>query len=632
MNNFVVVRLNFQFASGGECSVDVIGENIVLNYPGSFFDSLLSNRWSQNSNLVVPSDIYETPMNELKFRKNIVPLLLNEKINPVKSIKLEPFIDYFFASATTLSKDIIFNHIKRFATFTSVKEIAPVLNWLQDNCYYQFIEQTLSKWVSFLDPLRDIFVSEKLLMKYLMLSTMASVQTNLTKIINPFEIISQISSSVSLPPLLVKNSLLDNESINFVKSLEQFKQNMTKMCPFLNHIDWNDGICVAGGSVISCLTNDIYQTHDVDLFVYSNEISFRKLVKEIDAFIFHRRKSYTCMNDNGVVTILIEGCSFSFQIININKQSPNDVIKSFDADINQCFYDGSKVLCSESCLFSLMTKTIHLLSTVKKYRIYRFLEKGFSLSSILNYRAHLELKLSHHCRFNPNCDCCFHADEIMEMLSKYQGVSDRIKKHQLIQYSNKNEWLHIAAYNDLLNFFGASKVYETIYLLLQNFEYTTLSSSDYDDDKVKCNYISCDFHSIDSDELMLTPNNQSRNFSIVDKQNRDLIIFLNNVEVQSINKDAGSTQSFGVVLDEDSPLAVKMKLIESAIHSLANSVYPLKSKLTNNTLYFKVNPSTYIQNIKIGSKINALLHMNSFYDFALHSYVRYDAISLHLLF
>lgn len=623
-----IVRLNFQFETGGTFPVDLIKDQLIQNYPGSYFDSLLSSRWNQTgeneSTIFVPSTVYNRSIDCLKFRKNIVPLLLKENITISNAIKNESFIDFYLGNPRWIIRELLSSP----SNFETTKDAALALNWLFDCEDFDAVQRRIDKWEPLVDQLKIVFAQKDLndencemFAKYLLFSTMISIKNDSTRLIDPFDICCLKKLSKQNTPLrhVVQNDATMTKNVNFVTTLSEFQTNFIEMCPFLNEIEWRN-ICVAGGSVINCLTNNFYDTRDVDFFVCSNDVStFSNLLLTIEKWAKNQQREITFIGKCSVVTILIQGCSYPFQLILTDHNSFVDLVCGFEADVNQCFYDGAGVHCSESCIFSLATKTVHHIKPTKYCRITRLLEKGFSISSIVdkhvfdsscgsffnhfeNTKMSFDLRINHSCQNqgHENCDCIIKSDELLKLFSTYDQWTKKKAQECAIFNNFLSSDLNETSYSALLNL---GQIYKSVEKLLNQLSYIPITTSDYIEQRIKYRDVS-EINNL-KDLIISDPRGYNK---IVDKNDNIFIFFLKNVQIGSIDSSVDS-KFYKVLIDESSILVQNIKQLEKLAYYHSKVTCPFRSKVSEGAFYFKVGLDTNIfsEVPNIGDRINAII-------------------------
>lgn len=597
-----VVRLDFEFESGGNQSVDIDKDLLVRNFPDSFFASLFSNRWTNTNcvKILIPLGVIDKPIDALKFRKNIVPLLLQTTIIPTIPIKYERFIDCYLASTQVKTFKIIKDFIlcsDLSSTFYSLKHTIIILNWLCDNQGVEIIEKTLNYWKSHFSSLYQYFQTKELYSKYLMIDNIYKRKTNIFTIVDAFERNENnecradfLQYQPSPFTTLIKNQY-PTKTPTYTKNVEQFVDNLRQMCPFIDKLPWFHNSCIAGGSMITTFTNGYYNTRDVDIFIYDyNDGQKYSLVfdvlKIIDDWAKSRNLNTYFVNEKGVISVVVEKWMYSFQVVPIYSTSPKNIIHNFDCDINQCYFDGTNVFCDESFLFAISTNTIHRLNTFKNYRLYRFLEKGFNVADTINRFTFHELCFRH--SLNHSIDY----KEVMNLLKNDRIDSDHINKHyetDLVFQSDEEILKQLTiCYKDAMH-------------VVKNFE---LLKTEYTFDSFhEIVYVSPLPKYVELDEdikIKLVQEPQVEKWFVYDENDNVILFALHNVVLTQTRR---FPKTYSADIQQLTQMITKIQNLETTIMTSLQHKYPWKSKIFNNHLYFKHFGGDDL----IGGKANVLL-------------------------
>lgn len=618
-----IVRLDFEFESGGRNSVDIDRDLLVQTYPKSFFDLLFSGRWapSESYHIFVPNIVVEFHVDCLKFRKNFVPLLLNDNVCPTIAIKLEKFIDCYLASTIFPTKEIIQSFISnRVTPFQTLKQSVITLNWLFDNGLIKIIENNFDKWQCHLAKMRKHFLTKELYHKYLLFFTINLAKTKKNKVVNPFQFLKEseevlvdlLQYKPSLFPLLVKNSKcvggvegVDNFA-KIVPSLCHFEENLKKLCPFYDKLPWSSGICVAGGSVLNCLTNNFYQTRDVDIFVYnsdsllsindsSNPSIFFKVIDIIVKWAKSENKETFFVDEKGVINIVVKDWFYSFQVIPICAENPVDIIKKFDSDINQSYYDGNQIMCTESFLNAISTNTIHHFDTFKNYRLYRFLEKGFSVANTINIWTKYHMHFCHSDDFETTLN---HVD-VMGSILKDKYDSDHIKKHYDQDLVFQSDDIILATLTDCYKF--SSSVTKDLQTIINSNNFNNTIASVY----IQSSPAFVEL----TDGIQTKMIKSNKKWFVRDKDGNDIIFLFKGVKVSShrFGKDR-----YTISLGNDPSLLELIKAFEKVIYKSIATNLPFKSLIFQDRISFKIHVGTRsFGNITEGGIANVLINPHS---------------------
>lgn len=588
-----IVELTFEFESGGTHVVHLDKQLLISSFPDSFFASLFSERWKHQTKIMVPSTIVSKTIDSLKFRKNIVALLLCDFRNIFCWIKYYPFVDYYLSSNQQIFDEILIGRIKKEFDFKDFKKTILILNWLYDLGRFDIIKETCIFWTHFLKDFLPSFENLEFIKKYLLFCAVSQLEWKQTNIICPFDSITHYAEYHKSPfPVLVHNDTQQHYGKVFVSTLSQFEINLWEMCPFLNILPWQKGICIAGGSIISCLTNNHYTTRDVDIFVYplyplcetkdsmpydewKNHCfsQFNEILNLISNWA--KQNGYDCffVNEKSVITIIMKGLQYSYQLIPMNKINPDDIIKDFDADINQCYYDGSTVRCTAICLFSLSTSTIHRLRSGYGYRIHRLLQKGFSISSCIPYGHYADLLVFKTCE---RIEEFFSLSKLMSFLYHKDTNQQKIDKYWIPQGTESNEYI-LKKLND--HYPHATKVSTLTNDLFKSSEhFEMMRHPNYQQPEPK--YVDI----FQTDGIWLKKAYPRKHvdflpnlFFINDLKGNDIMFVIHNVQVVE------KCNLYFLKIDEK--LAQKIKEIEKMVHQEKSSQYDLKSNVSNDNVF-----------------------------------------------
>lgn len=586
-----VARLEFEFEScRGVHFVDIDRDYLVTTFPDSFFASLFSDRWSHLSvyKILVPKTIIHYDVDSLKFRKNIVPLLLNSTISPTHAIKHERFIDLYLASIFRKANNLIYQVIQRCQSsdiFRRLKDAIIVLNWLYDNNYYDFIQQNFNKWKPHFNDIRQYCLNRELYYKYLFLFTIYHSKTKQNFYFNPFESIDSpmLVDLISFQPSPFRLFIQGSKSIqigSFVRSLDEFHQNLKSMCPFLDTLPWNYNLCVAGGCILSSLTNGFYPTRDIDIFVYTSEVEkhnfdfILQVIKIVVQWAQSDNRQTFFINENGVVTIVVQNWPYSFQLIPITADDTTSIIDKFDCDINQCNYNGRIVMCSESFLYAVSTNTVHHFHTTKEHRLYRFLEKGFHFAETINLWTYYNLLLRH------TDEQILNHDQVMKKILSVNSIAKHINKHfdsDLVFQCNETIFATLTKCYE--NAFYVTKDCER---MIKCWDFEKMSGISYISDIPRVTTLS------DCQNIKLDKHRKRKLWFIKDDQNNQIVFFLKNVLVQ--NSRFGGKRYTAEINDPE--IRQSITNFENKVYKMVPLDLPLRSRIFENKLHFFLYTNT----------------------------------------
>lgn len=192
---------------------------------------------------------------------------------------------------------------------------------------------------------------------------------------------------VSIPPLI---ATIPGELAGIPNDINTFKHvfDTFSFGLFNEHFDWSN-IVVAGGSIQACLlpgsleypsTKDVYTASDIDIFIFCKSgidlhATYTRLIQ-----YFSMKNAYFGFLRCGVVTICIPGIKRNVQLICATPhQTLASLLYNFDMSNLQCAYDGTNVMATPACLIALCTRVVFMSRTVRSYRIWKTVKKGFGL-------------------------------------------------------------------------------------------------------------------------------------------------------------------------------------------------------------------------------------------------------------
>ena len=190
-------------------------------------------------------------------------------------------------------------------------------------------------------------------------------------------------------------------------SIEKFNENFSAFTENqFSGLNWNN-IFIAGGSILSCLSNEFsssieqgnpFHSSDIDLFIYGlSPFEANQKLNHIYNIVKKNSNSLgnlSVIRSSHAITILGEFPYRHVQIILRIYQSPAEILMGFDIDCCCFGYNGSRVYCLPRSYRSI-TKQYNLIdlsrrSLTYETRLQKYSKRGFSVKFPSDIRFNLQ--------------------------------------------------------------------------------------------------------------------------------------------------------------------------------------------------------------------------------------------------
>ena len=212
---------------------------------------------------------------------------------------------------------------------------------------------------------------------------------------------------------------------NYDQCMERFNEFTENL---LSQLDWTNTV-VAGGSVNLIVTGQKifdYPASDIDIYFYGCD-PYKRLNHVLD--YLRERYDIVVFQRRCIITVLIRNHQRIVQLMNVNYNSIEDILRDFDLPVSQILYDGKEFLATSICIMSLISQTMEYIEpTIKLTRLVKYLSRGYSF--ILNNNCQIvgdNIYQPQHCDVNQ----LFKDDAAIRGLNKYFTVTDEPEERLL---------------------------------------------------------------------------------------------------------------------------------------------------------------------------------------------------------
>lgn len=214
-----------------------------------------------------------------------------------------------------------------------------------------------------------------------------------------YKLIQQISRHNAITPRVQQLEVngyqlsIPPEQYHRVQQTDKSLQWLCTRVPFLasTNFPW-DGVAVAGGSIVSALT-DRGSIKDIDLFVYGSNVHLRckQLAQWLENWFQEHWIPHWWTVYGSIVQVHVAGQGYrSVQLMQTEHYTPVEVVRSFDYDYVQCWYRDGMFHCTYDCLLALSSRTVHVIRADSRRawgRLYKTLKKGFGIANTVYHES-----------------------------------------------------------------------------------------------------------------------------------------------------------------------------------------------------------------------------------------------------